>query len=94
MAKSKKIRDLNPTGRKPYGVFSRFEEYFNLLKVGILVCLRFLVMNYMVLIRLIVMLISEEYYYTLILQFQQLQFLFYLYIVLDVYQFLPHPSVK
>lgn len=31
MAKSKKIRDLNPTGRKPYGVFSRFEEYFNLL---------------------------------------------------------------
>ena len=29
--KPKKIRDLNPMGRKPYGVFSRFEEYFNLL---------------------------------------------------------------
>lgn len=29
---SKKIRDLNPArAQKPYGVFSRFEEYFNLL---------------------------------------------------------------
>lgn len=26
-----KIRDLNPVGRKPYGVFSRFDEYENLL---------------------------------------------------------------
>lgn len=26
-----KIRDLNPVGRKPYGVFSRFDEYMNLL---------------------------------------------------------------
>ena len=28
---SKKIRDLNPVKRKPYGVYSRFDEYFNLL---------------------------------------------------------------
>ena len=28
---SKKIRDLNPARRKPYGVYSRFDEYFNLL---------------------------------------------------------------
>lgn len=28
---SKKIRDLNPAKRKPYGVYSRFDEYFNLL---------------------------------------------------------------
>lgn len=28
---SKKIRDLNPVGKKPYGVYSRFDEYFNLL---------------------------------------------------------------
>ena len=28
---SKKVRDLNPVGRKPYGVYSRFNEYFNLL---------------------------------------------------------------
>lgn len=28
----KKIRDLNPVGlKKPYGVYSRFDEYFNLL---------------------------------------------------------------
>ena len=27
----KKIRDLNPAKRKPYGVYSRFDEYFNLL---------------------------------------------------------------
>lgn len=27
----KKIKDLNPYGRAPYGVYSRFEEYFNLL---------------------------------------------------------------
>lgn len=32
MAKQVKIKDLNPVGRKnPYGVYSRFEEYFNLL---------------------------------------------------------------
>lgn len=30
MAK-KKIKDLNPVCNKPYGVYSRFEEYFNLL---------------------------------------------------------------
>ena len=30
MAK-KKIKDLNPVYNKPYGVYSRFEEYFNLL---------------------------------------------------------------
>ena len=30
MAK-RKIKDLNPVGLKPYGVYSRFEEYFNLL---------------------------------------------------------------
>lgn len=31
-SKSKKIRDLNPARRKkPYGVYSRFDEYFNLL---------------------------------------------------------------
>ncbi|MBO4726584.1 MAG: hypothetical protein J5598_03225 [Clostridia bacterium] len=28
---SKKIRNLNPAKRKPYGVYSRFDEYFNLL---------------------------------------------------------------
>ena len=28
---SKKIRDLNPASKKPYGVYSRFDEYFNLL---------------------------------------------------------------
>ena len=28
---SKKIRDLNPASKKPYGVLSRFDEYFNLL---------------------------------------------------------------
>lgn len=27
----KKIKDLNPVGRKPYGVYSRFDEFFNLL---------------------------------------------------------------
>jgi hypothetical protein len=27
----KKIRDLNPAKLKPYGVYSRFDEYFNLL---------------------------------------------------------------
>ncbi len=27
----KKIKDLNPMSEKPYGVYSRFEEYFNLL---------------------------------------------------------------
>lgn len=27
----RKIKDLNPAGHKPYGVYSRFEEYFNLL---------------------------------------------------------------
>lgn len=27
----KKIKDLNPIGNKPYGVYSRFDEYFNLL---------------------------------------------------------------
>lgn len=27
----KKIRDLNPYGALPYGVFNRFDEYFNLL---------------------------------------------------------------
>lgn len=27
----KKIRDLNPVRRKPYGVYSRFDEFFNLL---------------------------------------------------------------
>lgn len=27
----RKIKDLNPAGRKPYGVYSRFEEYLNLL---------------------------------------------------------------
>ena len=26
-----KIKDLNPVSNKPYGVYSRFEEYFNLL---------------------------------------------------------------
>lgn len=31
MAKPKKIRDLNPIGRKPYGVASRFDEFLNLL---------------------------------------------------------------
>ena len=31
MAKPKKIRDLNPVGRKPYGVVSRLDEYLNLL---------------------------------------------------------------
>lgn len=30
MAK-RKLKDLNPVGLKPYGVYSRFEEYFNLL---------------------------------------------------------------
>lgn len=30
MAK-KKLRDLNPIGVKPYGIYSRFEEYMNLL---------------------------------------------------------------
>ncbi len=30
MAK-RKIKDLNPVSNKPYGVYSRFEEYFNLL---------------------------------------------------------------
>ena len=30
MAK-RKLKDLNPVGNKPYGVFSRFEECFNLL---------------------------------------------------------------
>ena len=30
MAK-RKIKDLNPVGNKPYGVYSRFDEYFNLL---------------------------------------------------------------
>lgn len=30
MAK-KKIKDLNPVSNKPYGVYSRFDEYFNLL---------------------------------------------------------------
>ena len=30
MAK-RKLKDLNPYGTKPYGVYSRFEEYFNLL---------------------------------------------------------------
>lgn len=28
---TKKIKDLNPAGRKPYGVYSRFDEFFNLL---------------------------------------------------------------
>lgn len=28
---AKKIKDLNPVSNKPYGVYSRFEEYFNLL---------------------------------------------------------------
>lgn len=28
---TKKIRDLNPASKKPYGVYSRFDEYFNLL---------------------------------------------------------------
>lgn len=27
----RKIKDLNPVSNKPYGVYSRFEEYFNLL---------------------------------------------------------------
>lgn len=27
----KKIKDLNPYGRAPYGVYNRYEEYFNLL---------------------------------------------------------------
>lgn len=27
----KKVRDLNPASKKPYGVYSRFDEYFNLL---------------------------------------------------------------
>lgn len=27
----KKLRDLNPAGRLPYGVYSRYDEYFNLL---------------------------------------------------------------
>lgn len=31
MAKSKKLRDLNPVGRLPYGVYSRYDEYINLL---------------------------------------------------------------
>ena len=31
MASKKKIKDLNPVSNKPYGVYSRFEEYFNLL---------------------------------------------------------------
>ena len=32
MAQAKKIKDLNPVRHdKPYGVYSRFEEYFNLL---------------------------------------------------------------
>ena len=31
MAIKKKIKDLNPYGNKPYGVYSRFDEYFNLL---------------------------------------------------------------
>lgn len=31
MATAKKIRDLNPVGRKPYGVYNRYGEYFNLL---------------------------------------------------------------
>ena len=30
MAK-RKLKDLNPVSNKPYGVYSRFEEYFNLL---------------------------------------------------------------
>lgn len=30
-SKPVKIRDLNPLGRKPYGVYSRYEEFFNLL---------------------------------------------------------------
>lgn len=28
---TKKIKDLNPVSNKPYGVYSRFDEYFNLL---------------------------------------------------------------
>lgn len=28
---AKKIKDLNPVSNKPYGVYSRFDEYFNLL---------------------------------------------------------------
>lgn len=31
MAKPVKIKDLNPVGRKPYGVYDRFTEFFNLL---------------------------------------------------------------
>lgn len=31
MATKRKLRDLNPASNKPYGVYSRFEEYFNLL---------------------------------------------------------------
>lgn len=27
----KKLRDLNPVGRLPYGVYSRYDEYFNIL---------------------------------------------------------------
>ena len=30
MAK-RKLKNLNPASNKPYGVYSRFEEYFNLL---------------------------------------------------------------
>ena len=30
-ASRKKIRDLNPVGRKPYGVYNRYDEYLNLL---------------------------------------------------------------
>ena len=28
---TKKIKDLNPVSNRPYGVYSRFDEYFNLL---------------------------------------------------------------
>ena len=31
MARPKKLRDLNPVGRLPYGVYSRYSEYLNLL---------------------------------------------------------------
>ena len=31
MGKPRKLKDLNPVSNRPYGVYSRFEEYFNLL---------------------------------------------------------------